>query len=111
MTNVNVGEIASTAEKVLESVMKFEPTVATMAGMFVPGAAPVVAMVQPELLILAPFVENALKAIAVGKGGNIADAFIELIQHITPGHPNSPSLNGLRPASATVPDMPPPPSA
>lgn len=100
--------VAGTAESVIESVMKVEPTVATMAGMFIPGAAPIVAMVQPEIVILAPFVENALKAVAQGNGGNIAGAFIELLQHLTPGQPNSTTLNGNKPAA--IPPMPSPPS-
>lgn len=99
MATVDVAGAAKTAESVVENVMKVEPTVATIAGMFVPGAAPIVAIVQPAVLAAAPFVENALNAIAAGNGGDALSAFIELLQHITPGKPNSTTLTPS--ASAT----------
>lgn len=81
--------IATTAEGVVESVMKVEPTIATFAGMFIPGAAPIIAAVQPEVMLAAPFVENALKALAAGNGGDVLGAFIQLLQHLTPNQPNA----------------------
>ena len=81
--------IAATAETVIEGVMKIEPTVATIASMFIPGAAPIVAMIQPEVLLAAPFVENALKSLAAGNNGDVMTAFIQLLQHLTPGQPNA----------------------
>ena len=81
--------IAGTAEGVVEAVMKVEPTVATIASMFVPGAAPIIAMVQPEVMLAAPFIENALKSIAAGNNGDVMTSFIQLLQHLTPGQPNS----------------------
>ncbi len=89
----SVQEAAATAEKVVEGVMKFEPYIATIAGAVVPGAAPVVAVVQPMVAAAAPFVENALKALAEGNGGNVMGAFIQLLQHLTPGHPNVSTLD------------------
>jgi hypothetical protein len=85
--------IASTAETVIEDILKVEPTVATIAGMFVPGAAPVVAMVQPMILAAAPFVEKALSDLASGNSGDLMESFIQLLQHLSPAHANSPILS------------------
>lgn len=88
----DVASVATQAEEVIEKVMRVEPTVATMAGMFVPGAAPIVAAIQPEIMIAAPFVENALKALAKSNGDDAMTAFIQLLQHLTPGQPNQAAL-------------------
>lgn len=105
MTN-SVSSGASVAEKVIEDVMKVEPTIASIAGMFVPGAAPIVAVVQPAIVAAAPFVENALNALAAGNGGDVLTAFIQLLQHLSPSQPNSPML-----APSVKPDVPPAASA
>lgn len=89
----DVKSVAQTAETVIEGVMKIEPTVATIASMFVPGAAPIVAMVQPEVMLAAPFIENALKSLAAGNNGDVMTSFIQLLQHLQPGQPNSPILS------------------
>lgn len=94
-----VSEVATTAEGVVASVMKVEPTVATIASMFVPGAAPVIAMVQPEVMLAAPFIEKALLALAAGNNGDVMVSFIQLLQHLTPGQANAPILD-VQPASA-----------
>jgi len=88
-----VETVAGEAEKVVEAVMKVEPTIATISGMFVPGAGPIVAMIQPAILAAAPFVEQALNELAAGNNGNFMEAFIQLLQHLSPHHPNSPLLN------------------
>lgn len=93
-----VTEIAATAEKVVEGVMKVEPTIVGVSSMFVPGAAPILAMVQPWVLTAVPYIERALNDIANGNGGDIFGAFVELLQHISKGGPNSPIL-----AEAEVP--------
>lgn len=89
----DVKTIAGEAESVVEGIMKVEPTVATIASMFVPGAAPIVAVVQPEVMLAAPFIENALKSLAAGNNGDVMTSFIQLLQHLTPGQPNSPVLD------------------
>jgi hypothetical protein len=81
---------AATAEKVLEGAMKVEPMVAGIAGMFIPGLS----MVQPWLVMAAPFLERALTDISNNNGGDILGAFMEMMQHISSGQPNSPSLSG-----------------
>jgi hypothetical protein len=100
----SIASIATTAETVVEDVMKVEPTVATIAAMFVPGAAPIVAMIQPEVLLAAPFVENALKSLSAGNNGDVLTSFIQLLQHLTPGQTNSAILAAPlgSPASATI---------
>jgi hypothetical protein len=88
----DIAGMAATAEKVVEGVMKIEPMLVTGLGMFVPGAAPIVAVVQPAVAMAAPFVEQALTALAKNNGGDAFAAFVALLQHLTPGLPNSPVL-------------------
>lgn len=92
---MDIAEAAGVAEKAVEGFMRVEPTMATMASMFVPGAAPIVAVVHPLVAMAAPFVEKALLDIAQHHNGDAFSAFIELIQHVTRGMPNS---NVLTPA-------------
>ena len=87
-----ITEGAATAEKVIETVMRVEPTIVGMSAMFVPGAGPIVAMVQPWVLTIVPYIERALDDIAKGNNGDVFAAFVELLQHISKGSPNSPVL-------------------
>jgi hypothetical protein len=86
----SIAAAAATAEKVVESVMKVEPMVAGIAGMFVPGLS----LVQPWIVMAAPFLERALNDIAANNGGDILSAFMELMQHVSKGQPNSGALVG-----------------
>jgi hypothetical protein len=90
---MDVASAAGTAEKVIEGVMKVEPIIVGATGMFVPGAAPIIAMVQPWVITAVPFIERALKAIEAGNGGDSFSAFVELLQHVSKGLPNSPILS------------------
>jgi hypothetical protein len=94
-TPTTVQTIATTTEKVIEGVMKIEPTIVGVSSMFVPGMAPIAAMVQPWVLTFVPYAEKALNDIAAsnGSGGDIFSAFIELLQHVSKGGPNSPALS------------------
>jgi len=102
-----IGEVAGTTEKVIEGVMKVEPTIVGVSSMFVPGMAPVAALVQPWVMTVVPYIEKALNDIASGNNTDLFAAFIELLQHVSKGGPNSPILSG---PIAPVPDMPPAPS-
>lgn len=95
----SAAQIATTAGSVFNTVMQIEPTVATIAGMFVPGAAPVVALVQPWLIGLAPFIERGLNDIATNNNTDLMGAFLAMIQHVTAGQPNAPALT---PATGAV---------
>jgi hypothetical protein len=102
------------AEKVVEGVMRVEPMIATGISMFVPGAAPVVAMVQPWMVLAAPYLERALDDIAKGNSGDVLGAFLELMQHVSKGGPNSPILSASPVApnkTAAQPAFVPDPSA
>lgn len=101
---------AATADTVIKEVMKVEPAVISAVGMFVPGAVPIAAMVQPAVLLAIPYVERALEDIASGNNGDIFASLLELIQHVSVGQPNSPTLSATKPQTAVKPDMPPPPS-
>jgi len=95
-----IGEVAATTEKVIESVMKVEPTIVGISGMFVPGAGPVLAMVQPWVMTAVPYIEKALNDIASGNNSDLFSAFIELLQHVSKGGPNSAVLSGPGPATS-----------
>lgn len=88
---MDLREMAAEAEKVLETVMRVEPIVMTALS-FVPGAKPIVAVVHPAVAMLAPFMEKALENVAAGNDGDALSAMIELLQHVTKGQPNSPTL-------------------
>src|SRR5713226_4015537 len=94
--------VATEAEKVVEGVMKVEPTIATIVGMFVPGAAPIMAVVQPAVLAAAPFVEKALNDLAAGNNGDLMESFIQLLQHFSPILPRSPILAATKPTIGTA---------
>ncbi|GAC1325880.1 MAG: hypothetical protein NVSMB28_21240 [Collimonas sp.] len=87
-----IAEIATETDKVVKSIASIEPTVAAVIGMFVPGAAPVVALVQPWAPMALNFLDRALQDVAASNGGDIMAAFIELMQHVSKGGPNSPAL-------------------
>lgn len=99
---MSLKEVAAQAEQVFDAVMKVEPMVATMASMFIPQAKPVVATVHPMVVAAAPFIEQALHNLAQGNNGDAFSAFIQLLQHLTPGQPNSPILAPLPPSGAAV---------
>ncbi len=88
-----IGEAAGETEKIIEAVMKVEPTVVGVSGMFVPGAAPIIAMVQPWVITVVPFIEKALKEIEAGQGTDAFGSFVALLQHLTKGLPNAPALS------------------
>lgn len=95
MTDIKT--VATEADTVIKEAMKFEPFLATAAA-FIPGAQPVIAVVAPAVAAAAPFVEKALEAIAAGNNGDALGSFIELLQHLTPGQPNSSILSAPAPA-------------
>lgn len=90
---------AGQAEKVVEGFMRVEPIVMTMSS-FVPGAAPVMAMVHPAVVALAPFIEKALTDIAAGNNSDAFSAVFQLIQHISRGQPNIGLLGQLQQMAA-----------
>jgi hypothetical protein len=95
--DLNISGAAETAEKAVTAIMKMEPMIATMASMLVPGAAPVVATVQPMIVMAAPFVERALNSLAAQNGGDAFAAFLDFLNHISPGRPNSVALTNVAP--------------
>lgn len=86
---------AAAAETVLENVMKVEPMVAGIAGMFVPG----VSVVQPWIVLIAPYLEQALDNLSKGNNGDALTGLLQLIQHISKNGANSPILT---PDASTV---------
>lgn len=81
----SIAGAAAAAEAVIENVMKVEPMIAGIAGMFVPQ----VALIQPWILMVAPYLERALKDVSNSNNGDALSGMLELIQHISKGQPNS----------------------
>lgn len=79
---------AAAAETVVQNVMKVEPMIAGIAGMFVPG----VALVQPWIVLIAPYLEKALDDLSKGNEGDALTGLLQLIQHISKNGANSPIL-------------------
>jgi hypothetical protein len=92
--------VAGTAEVVVQKIEEFEPTAATMASMFIPDAAPIVAMVQPWAPLVLGFAERALDDIAKGNGGDLPAAMIDFLNHVSAGKPNA---SALAPTPAVTP--------
>lgn len=90
---MDIATAAGAAEKAVEAVMKIEPMIVGGISMFVPGAAPVAAVVQPWIVLVAPYLERALADIAKSNGGDALNAFLELLQHVSKGQPNSSILS------------------
>ena len=81
----SIAGAAAAAETIVENVMKVEPTVAGIAGMFLPQ----VAVIQPWILMVVPYLERALKDVSNNNNGDALSGLLELIQHISKGQPNS----------------------
>jgi len=92
----SIAGAAAAAETVVENVMKVEPMVAGIAGMFVPGLS----VVQPWIVLIAPYLEKALDDLAKGNDGDALTGLMQLIQHISKNGANSPILTPDASASA-----------
>jgi hypothetical protein len=90
---MDLKSIATTAQGVVQSIERFEPTAATVASMVIPNAAPIVAMVQPWAPLVLGFAERALDDIANNNGGDLPGALVDFLNHITAGKPNAPTLS------------------
>lgn len=77
----------------LDEAMKIEPTIASVAGALIPGAAPIVMMVQPEIALLIPKLSAALSDTTAANAGDLANGLVELMRHLIPGLENSPVLS------------------
>jgi hypothetical protein len=86
---MSVSEIATQASGVVTNVMRVEPMLAGIAGMFIPGLS----LVQPWIVMLAPYLERSLDDISKNNNGDVLSALVEMIQHITAGAPNSATLS------------------
>lgn len=91
MTDPTPEGVAGQVATVDEAVMKFLPFVSTILG-FIPGAqvaVPFMPLVQGALTAL----DSAAKAVSMGDpGAGVQDIFTEVINHLTPGQPNSQAL-------------------
>lgn len=89
---MDIAAAAGTADTVVKSIERIEPIVA--AGLqFVPGAGPFIALAQPYIPTALSYLDRALADIATGNGGDIGSAFVELLNHLMKGGPNSPALS------------------
>ncbi|WP_024516869.1 hypothetical protein [Bradyrhizobium sp. Tv2a-2] len=93
---VDIKSVAGTVATVDETVMQALPFISAIIG-FVPGAAvavPFMPLVGEALMAL----DNAAKAVAAGNNGAaVQDIFTEIMNHLTPGKPNSTALSATTP--------------
>lgn len=96
-TEQTAASIATQVSSIDEALMNVLPFITPMLG-FIPGAA-VATPFLPLVGDLLGAVDNAAKAVAAGNPGAAAvDILQEVINHLTPGKPNSPILSA--PAAA-----------
>jgi hypothetical protein len=88
---VSVSGIAGQAEEIVKGVMKVEPMIAGIAGMFVPQ----IALVQPWILMVAPYLEKGLEDLKQGNNGDALASLLQMIQHISKNQPNAPQLSPM----------------
>lgn len=91
-TKTEVQTIAGEAANVVDKVASFEPIIATALN-FIPGGSVVAGAVASFGPLILSFASRALHDIANENGGDVPAAIIELIQHLTPGQPNSAKLS------------------
>jgi hypothetical protein len=95
----DVKTIAGEVVQVDEGIMKALPFISTIIG-FVPGAQ-IAAPFMPMFSELLTVIDNAAKAVSEGNNSQAATSVLgEIMNHLTPGAPNSPIL------SAPLPNMP-----
>lgn len=88
----SVAGIATEVSQVDEAVMKALPFVSGLIG-FIPGGAVAVPFL-PLVGELLQVIDNAAKAVSSGNTGAAAqDVLQEIMNHLTPGKPNSPILS------------------
>lgn len=90
---MDIAGMAAKADTVVKEIAKIEPAVAGAIGIFVPGAGPFVALAQPFISTFLTYGDRALADIATGNGGDVGAAFLELLNHMMKGGPNSPTLS------------------
>lgn len=82
------GEVAS----VDETIMKFLPYIGTILGV-IPGAQVGVPIVGGLQLVLKAIDDGAKLVAGSNPGASPTDIFTTLVNHLTPGQPNSPVLS------------------
>lgn len=90
-TTTTVTSVAGEAAAVVDKLSNVEPIVATAIN-FIPGGSAVAPAVSFFAPLILSFASRALHDIADKKGGDVPAAIIELLQHLTPGQPNSSAL-------------------
>jgi hypothetical protein len=101
-TQTTISTLAGTADQIVKEVAKIEPTAAAVIGMFVPGAGPFVALAQPMIATGLMYLDRALADVASKNGGDLGAAFLELMNHLTGGAPNSAALSPTSPTTPAV---------
>ena len=89
---MDIRTLAADAEKVVEAIDRVDGPILAGVGMFVPGAAPITAVLQRVLPLIYPDIEKALMQIAQGNEGDLFDTMLEFVNHIRSGKANSPAL-------------------
>ncbi len=97
-TTTTIAGIAGTADEVVKQIAKVEPTIAGIAGVFVPG----INLAQPFIPAILAAADRALGDIAAGNNGDLFQAFLELLNHMTAGRTAAPALAPTATSSPAV---------
>jgi len=97
-TTTTIAGIAGTADQVVKQRAKVEPLVAGIAGAFVPG----VNLAQPFIPAILAAADRALGDIAAGNNGDLFQAFLDLLNHMTAGRTAAPALAPTATSSQAV---------
>lgn len=92
---LSLTDLEKTAEQIIENVIDHETTINAIAGMV--GILPEVTLAEKFL----PMVAGALQFMQQESGKPLTQVFIDFMNHITPGQPNSPILTAPTPIVAT----------
>jgi hypothetical protein len=103
MTNIDVTGIAGTVSTVDEEIMRLLPTIATVVD-FIPGGQIAGGILgNPLFMEVLQKLDNAAKLVAAGNPGAGAGVILgEVMNHLTPGQPNSPILSAPADLTSTA---------
>lgn len=90
-TTTTIESVAGTADNIVKEIAKVEPMIAAGA-QFIPGAGPFIAIAQPWIPAILSAADRALADIAAGNNGDLFQAFLDLLNHMTAGRTAAPAL-------------------
>ena len=84
---ITIADLEKTAEQIVANLIDHETSINFIAGMV--GILPEVAIAEKAL----PMIMGLLKFMQQETGKSLPEVFTDLMNHVTPGEPNSPILS------------------